>query len=292
MSIELVRRLPYNHPYRWDGSLFGGSVLWRPDALGAPLALWLDAEDTASITLNGSTVSQWNDKSGRNNHVSNATAVTQPAYLSTGWLGKPTVSFTLAAGEFLFGAALNNFASNNDYFIGAVFEFFQTINSYEMIAGWRATANAAGFANGTPILQAIGTSTTAFGVHNTDVATTTVNVSATTRLGKRIATVGRTGGTDGNGGSVTVTATGNSQPTYDTTASQTWASAAVSNFQIGGRQQAATGYGDKYISEIVCCSANLTLADRQRLEGYLAWKWGLEANLPVDHPYKTIPPTR
>jgi hypothetical protein len=31
--------------------------------------------------------------------------------------------------------------------------------------------------------------------------------------------------------------------------------------------------------------------DRQKLEGYLAWKWGLEADLPVDHPYKTTPPT-
>ena len=31
--------------------------------------------------------------------------------------------------------------------------------------------------------------------------------------------------------------------------------------------------------------------DRQQLEGYLAWKWGLEANLPVDHPYKNAAPT-
>jgi len=30
---------------------------------------------------------------------------------------------------------------------------------------------------------------------------------------------------------------------------------------------------------------------RQRIEGYLAWKWGLEANLPVGHPYKSAPPT-
>jgi len=292
MSMELVRRLPYDHPYRWDGSLFGGSVLWRPDALGAPLALWLDAEDTASITLNGSTVSQWSDKSGRSNHVLNATAATQPAYLSTGWLGKPTVSFALTGQQFLFGTALNNFAANNDYFIGAVFEFFQTNNNYEMIAGWRATANTAGSANGSPVLQAIGSSNDNFGIHNTDVTTATVNVSVTTRLGKRIATVGRTGGTNGNGGSVTVTATGNSQPTYDTTASQTWASAAVSNFQIGGRQQSTTGYGDKYISEIVCCSQNLSTANRERVEGYLAWKWGLEANLPAGHPYKTTPPTR
>jgi hypothetical protein len=32
---------------------------WTPASLGASLALWLDAEDASTITLNGSTVSQW-----------------------------------------------------------------------------------------------------------------------------------------------------------------------------------------------------------------------------------------
>jgi len=30
--------------------------------------------------------------------------------------------------------------------------------------------------------------------------------------------------------------------------------------------------------------------DRQFVEGYLAWKWALVGNLPVAHPYKTVPP--
>ena len=32
-------------------------------------------------------------------------------------------------------------------------------------------------------------------------------------------------------------------------------------------------------------------SDRQLLEGYLAWKWGLEAKLPAGHPYKSAAPT-
>jgi len=32
-------------------------------------------------------------------------------------------------------------------------------------------------------------------------------------------------------------------------------------------------------------------ADRQKLEGYLAWKWGTQASLPIGHPYKGSPPT-
>jgi hypothetical protein len=34
----------------------------------------------------------------------------------------------------------------------------------------------------------------------------------------------------------------------------------------------------------------MTTADRQRVEGYLAHKWGLTANLPADHPYKNAAP--
>jgi hypothetical protein len=27
------------------------------------------------------------------------------------------------------------------------------------------------------------------------------------------------------------------------------------------------------------------------VEGYLAWKWGLQGNLPPNHPYKLFPPS-
>jgi hypothetical protein len=93
MALELVNKLPYDHPYRWDGTAVGGQKLWRPDELGASLALWLDAEDAASITLNGSTVSQWRDKSGNGRHVSQSTASAQPEFAATGLNSKPTLRF-------------------------------------------------------------------------------------------------------------------------------------------------------------------------------------------------------
>jgi hypothetical protein len=37
-------------------------------------------------------------------------------------------------------------------------------------------------------------------------------------------------------------------------------------------------------------TSNLTDADREKMEGYLAWKWGLESNLPALHPYKSEAP--
>jgi hypothetical protein len=31
--------------------------------------------------------------------------------------------------------------------------------------------------------------------------------------------------------------------------------------------------------------------DRQKIEGYLAWKWGIQASLPAAHPYRNAAPT-
>lgn len=48
--------------------------------------------------------------------------------------------------------------------------------------------------------------------------------------------------------------------------------------------------GGSYNEFVVLAGANATAANRQKTEGYLAWKWGLEADLPVGHPYKNAPP--
>jgi len=44
-----------------------------------------------------------------------------------------------------------------------------------------------------------------------------------------------------------------------------------------------------YISEIIVFNTTLT-NHLQRVEGYLAWKWGLQKSLPSDHPYLLFPP--
>jgi hypothetical protein len=47
------------------------------------------------------------------------------------------------------------------------------------------------------------------------------------------------------------------------------------------------------ISEIQVYNTYHTETQRQRVEGYLAWKWGLQSSLPSGHPYKSAaPPTK
>jgi len=46
------------------------------------------------------------------------------------------------------------------------------------------------------------------------------------------------------------------------------------------------------VVETVIGSAALSESERQKLEGYLAHKWGLTNSLPAGHPYKTTKPTQ
>jgi hypothetical protein len=45
------------------------------------------------------------------------------------------------------------------------------------------------------------------------------------------------------------------------------------------------------ISEIIFFNINHSESERQKIEGYLAWKWGLQGNLTVTHPFRNAPPT-
>lgn len=44
------------------------------------------------------------------------------------------------------------------------------------------------------------------------------------------------------------------------------------------------------VAEVIVYSTTPTEIQRQTIEGYLAWKWGLVASLPASHPYKNYPP--
>jgi hypothetical protein len=47
---------------------------------------------------------------------------------------------------------------------------------------------------------------------------------------------------------------------------------------------------DGWIAEMVFTNAKQSTTDRQKMEGFLAHKWGLTGNLSSSHPYKSAPP--
>jgi len=88
------------------------------------LALWLDGQDLSSVVLSGSNVSQWNDKSGLDNH---ATGVSNPQWQTTyGVSLSGSNSFTLPDGTLPFND------SSYSYYIVAK---FTSSGAYSIISG-------------------------------------------------------------------------------------------------------------------------------------------------------------
>jgi hypothetical protein len=244
---------------------------WTPAALGTNLSLWLDADEASTITLNGSTVSQWNDKSGNGRHATQGTASAQPAYTASGLNGRPVLTFD-STNDFL-GTALTLPHPLSMYAV-AQFNPLGGVNA-RAILGSGNLSYALGYLNAAP-------ASNAYALWNPNV-NGGAYINNTTGLGPVVV------------GSTTASNDENTWNTYvngsnaGQTISDTGTPNAPSPILIGW-----TGNGSEYwsgpIAEVVVLSQTMTTADRQRVEGYLAHKWGLTANLPAGHPYTTTPP--
>jgi hypothetical protein len=268
--------------------LFTGSSLWNPSQLTS--AVWFDAADATTITLNGSNVSQWNDKSGNNRNATQGTAAAQPLFVPTGMNGLPTLQTD--GGDFLsIGLRFGLFQNVSGATIALVIKYSlgtYVINALSAFVSTGASLTMTRFGL-TP--SAISNSLAVAGRRlDTDsfvaVESSTSRVSAS---GVGIIEVGNadyanaranhfTNGTQ-DATNVTFQTAGNTENTTAQAASL-FAISSTSNQLLSGCQ----------ISEVLMFNSTLTTTDRQKLEGYLAWKWGTVASLPAGHPYKNSPP--
>jgi hypothetical protein len=245
-------------------------VPWTPAELGASLALWLDAEDTASITLNGSNVSQWSDKSGNGRHATQATAANQPAYDTSAINSKPAIVTNNDALYVAPWAAVSQpFTRVMLFNPVAITANAHLINSANINLPAGGASNVADYFNSaSTIAQFSGALTNAVPVA---INTTYIRLSQYATTNSIVYTNGTQTG-PANAGAFT-----------------------IQGMTIGGYSQTGTGapLGPTNVrhGEILLIQGVLSTDDRQKLEGYLAWKWGLEANLPANHPYKLTPPT-
>ena len=69
-------------------------LLYGPTSLPLQnVELWLDADESTTVTHSSNAVSQWKDKSGKDNHASQSTAANQPTLTASGLNGKPVITF-------------------------------------------------------------------------------------------------------------------------------------------------------------------------------------------------------
>ena len=274
-----------------------GGAAWTPAELGASLSLWLDADDASTITLNGSTVSQWSDKSSNAILFSQPTASSQPSYGVSG-LAKNTLNFdgaddfldaddvldtvwTGAAWQIFFVAKNNAVATNNGTIIAKVSNSPLNLRQFATYVRTNVSQLVTLYSPGVTDYTVINGSTfiaDSQWVFSSQAYTDTGTGSSNTT--NRVEIV-----VDGSEETEVVLASSGSLSTIKDTDAHLSVGAIIGDgTQLGGLI-------DGSIGEILVTSTITSLADRQKLEGYLAHKWGLAANLPVDHPYKDAAPT-
>jgi prepilin-type N-terminal cleavage/methylation domain-containing protein len=240
---------------------------WTPANIST--ALWLDAADTNTITLNGSTVSQWNDKSGNTRNFSQATATNQPVYSTNALNGKNVINFASADSLTRTTAIpFNDLGNNSLYIVGNRTGRTGSYNVALVIMRAVQRSRNILFEFGSGNAGKWGTYT------NTDVPSPLGNIGANYKISEMIVDQAtntylfyQDGTSQGSNGSV------NTNIPFNTTTSY-----------IGNDQNNAWLEGN--VAEVIFCDEKNSDADRQLIEGYLAWKWGLTNNLPANHPYK------
>jgi hypothetical protein len=111
---------------------------YYPGGLGnSNLVFWLDANNSSSITQNGSNqVSQWSDRSGNGYNFKQSTSGNMPVYGATaGPNSRPALTFTSTSAQYLSLASLPavSFTGGTSAFVQASFNASQTSYGWERI---------------------------------------------------------------------------------------------------------------------------------------------------------------
>jgi len=233
--------------------------IWSPTRISGT-QLWLDGADVSSMTVSGTSVTQWNDKSGNANNATQSTGAYQPTYslsnvyfngstymnLPNGTLPSGNSGYSVffvikyISGNFILGAGITS--NNQATFIGA--------NTTNIFDAWYNVDAGAGSTFSLPNTTFIGQSIYTQNVYRQLYVT----------------------------GSLTQT-----QPSSNRACSSLYNA-------IGGFLNQNT-FGVFYCNEILYYNTGITQTQRQQVEGYLAWKWGLQSSLPGGHPYINFPPS-
>lgn len=268
------------NPYRFA---VGGGAAWTPADLGT-LSSWYDPSDAANRTITSSAYETLVNKQGTTaRNITQATSGNRPA-LSAGaingldamdfdgsndWLGHSSPAL-YAAGACTVAAVFRAATQADKHTIGEadggaapIYSILRTQNpnvngapdAYIQVDG--ANVRYAGFGDGTVAFLE--------GTLDNHVVTITDSGTAITNW------------VDGN---------------QSYTHAYTRGTMTVNRFTVGCLRfnNTTVTFFDGLIGEIVTCTSALGTSDRQKLEGYLAHKWGAADELDAGHPYKSAAP--
>jgi hypothetical protein len=232
--------------------------------------MWMDAADISTFVpanpTNGSTITQWSDKSGKSQHATGVTGAL-PTYATNSQNVLPCVSFV--------GTKRFTFPSTGTFPMGtSPFSVF--------IAGRAGTSGSSqtfmAWGNGTngrpQYFVATNGTVLSYGLLGATSSTTPITVDSFNVFS-----------------SLHTTAV--TQP-YKTGTAFTSITHTAYNILTGatsyiGDSGAASRPLNGTIGEIIVYSEYLTSSQRQQVEGYLAWKWGVRTDFPTGHIFRSNP---
>lgn len=255
---------PTGHP----GKLLPAfSTAFTPKSV-AGLTWWVDGMDTSTMTFSsGSNISSWADKSG-NGYT--ATGVNSPQKLSSGGVSfnagssqrfSMSVPYSNTNTIFMVASPVPSTTSgmyyigqNNANYCGTM--FLGGVHSSYVCGFYPANPSIGGNPDQEPVLSA--------GLPTTPFIVSSVKTAAVSALGYYNGAQAYSQGDTATAG-----------PTY-------WDN-------VGAASQ-GNNHLTANIYELIFFNTALSTSQRQQVEGYLAWKWGLQSNLPSTHAYAKFSP--
>ena len=272
LSMYQVSSLLYFNSNVFAGSkVLPGTLLTRytfvPFSVGG-LVGWYDAADTTTVISSGTNVSQWNDKS---TNRYNAVGTASPQIIASGQNNLSVMRFN----------------GTSQYFTITPLLDFQ-LNSFLIFATVRIVSNGT---TGTIIGKNVGSYPQWRLVKNNPEQMGVAIFYPPTNSSQSQTTVLPTGwnllcGVVNRSTGTTFFLNGTPQ----STGAPIVGSLTMGNLVYIGYAPGFGTYWNSDMGEILLYNQLMSDFQRQQVEGYLAWKWGLQALLPASHPFFSAPP--
>jgi hypothetical protein len=233
---------------------------------GQPLVFWVDAKDGQSLTIDGTNkVRDWRDKSGGNRTLTQIPIVERPTYVRGAFPGLefdgvrtflpiPDAAAMVRGNMTVFVVERRKSSKLENYFLGGM----TNQRNQNLVLGYynQTTALMAFWGNDLP-------ATVPAYANSTEPARIWCFQKEST--GRQIVLNGTRVANDSRMENL-----------------QGWAGAALGRY--------GTTFYQGTIHEVLIYNTALSIGERQKVEGYLAHRWGLAGSLPAGHPYKLNSP--
>jgi hypothetical protein len=269
----LTGSLPVGHPYKAFSTYLSLTNTFLPTLIPG-CQIWLDGADPGGGGIqpaNGSVLSSWNDKSGFGRHAT--TAGTAPTYTTNSFNSRQAITLN---GSSSLGGNLTGSGTTLTVCIVA------TQASGCASDGGLVCFGRTGFSDWNDVGSL---AITKWASNSGQMVCTRVTNSQTVTTGVStpfmyILVF--------DGTFVNSYLNGTIQTPTNISRTGTFA---YTQYAIGNRASPGNAFWTGLIGEVIIYHSALTTTERQQVESYLAWKWGLQGSLPSDHTYKFAPPS-